>query len=98
LVKFSSESFGDQGTYLAGAISGITDVDAITLSMAKLAKGTDKSILAINTILLAALSNTLVKFLITIILGTPEWRKISVIGFGCIFLTGLAYLGYRLFL
>jgi uncharacterized membrane protein (DUF4010 family) len=98
LVKFSSESFGDNGTYLAGAISGITDVDAITLSMAKLAKGTDKSMLAINTILLAALSNTMVKFLITLLLGTPEWRKISVIGFACIFITGLAYLGFRIFL
>jgi len=98
LVKYSGESFGDNGTYLAGAISGITDVDAITLSMAKLAKGNDKSALALNTILLAALSNTLVKFLITLILGTPEWRKISAIAFACIFIAGLAYLGFQLFL
>ena len=98
LVKYSSESFGDNGTYLAGAISGITDVDAITLSMAKVAKGTDKSVLAINTILIAALSNTLVKFIITMILGSAALRKSVIIGFSCIFGAGLAYIIFRFFM
>jgi uncharacterized membrane protein (DUF4010 family) len=31
LVKVCSEEFGDSGTYIAGAVSGLTDVDAITL-------------------------------------------------------------------
>ncbi|MFN2439731.1 MAG: MgtC/SapB family protein, partial [Chitinophagaceae bacterium] len=97
LVKFSSESFGDQGTYVAGAISGITDVDAITLSMAKVAKEQDNSQLAINTILLAALSNTLVKFIITVTLGSAALRKPAIIGFSCIFLAGIGFLGYYVF-
>ena len=33
LVKYAGENFGDNGTYIAGAISGITDVDAITLNI-----------------------------------------------------------------
>jgi uncharacterized membrane protein (DUF4010 family) len=98
LVKFCSETLGDNGTYLAGAVSGITDVDAITLSMAKMAKSGDNSTLAINTILLAALSNTLVKFIITLTVGSMQLRKPAMIGFGCIFLAGLACFAYILFI
>lgn len=92
LVQFCNERFGDQGTYLAGAISGITDVDAITLSMAKMSIGTVQSDLAINTILIAALANTLVKFLIVMILGSGQLRMSASVGFAVIFFSGLTYL------
>jgi uncharacterized membrane protein (DUF4010 family) len=95
LVKFANDKFGDNGTYLAGAISGITDVDAITLSMAKMGSG-DQADLAINTILIAALSNTLVKFIIVMVLGSVQLRKTAFIGFCAIFFTGLGYFLYRL--
>jgi len=91
LVKYSSIHFGDSGTYIAGAISGITDVDAITLSMAKISKAGGDTSLAINTILIAALSNTLVKFIIISALGSIELRKTAFFGFFAMFLTGLAY-------
>ena len=91
LVKFSSEKFGDQGTYIAGALSGITDVDAITLSMAKMAADTNNNVIAINTILIAALSNTIVKFIIVLSIGSSELRKTAIIGFSSIFAAGLAY-------
>ncbi|HUS00639.1 MAG TPA: DUF4010 domain-containing protein, partial [Chitinophagaceae bacterium] len=97
LVKYCSEEFGNSGTYLAGAISGITDVDAITLSMAKIGTGGEQSVLAINTILLAALSNTLVKFIIVMTVGSVQLRKTAFIGFCAIFLTGLAYFCYNIF-
>ncbi len=96
LVKFAGEKFGDSGTYIAGAISGITDVDAITLSMAKMATGAEQSVLAINTILLAALSNTLVKFIIVMTIGSLELRKAAFVGFCAIFFTGLAYFIYNI--
>lgn len=91
LVKYAGENFGDNGTYIAGAISGITDVDAITLSMAKMAKSGGDSAIAINTILIAALSNTLVKFMIVLSIGSVELRKTAFFGFFAIFLTGSAY-------
>lgn len=91
LVKYSSEQFGDSGTYIAGAISGITDVDAITLSMAKMAREGGNSILAVNTILIATLSNTLVKFIIVIALGSDILKKIAFWGFMAMFLTGFSY-------
>ncbi len=91
LVKYSSEQFGDSGTYIAGAISGITDVDAITLSMAKMAREGGNSVLAVNTILIATLSNTLVKFIIVIALGSDILKKIAFWGFMAMFLTGFSY-------
>ena len=91
LVKYSSVQFGDNGTYIAGAISGITDVDAITLSMAKMAREGGNSVLAVNTILIATLSNTLVKFLIVIALGSDVLKKTAFWGFMAMFLTGFSY-------
>ena len=90
-VKYAGDNFGDSGTYIAGAISGITDVDAITLSMAKMAKSGGDSAIAVNTILIAALSNTLVKFMIVLSLGSIELRKIAFLAFCAIFFTGSAY-------
>jgi uncharacterized membrane protein (DUF4010 family) len=97
LVKFCTENFGDSGTYVAGAISGITDVDAITLSMAKISRGTGNMPIAVDTILIAALSNTLVKFIIVLTMGSVELRRIALAGFGAIFITGIVYLCFRLF-
>ena len=98
IVKFCTEKFGNKGTYFAGAISGVTDVDAITLSMAKMGTGNEQSIIAINTILLAALSNTLVKFIIVVMVGSAQLRKTAFIGFASIFFVGLGYFCYRLFM
>lgn len=92
LVKYGGEHFGDSGTYIAGAISGITDVDAITLSMAKIAKAGGDSALAINTILIAAFTNTLVKFIIVFSIGSRDLRRVAIWGFAAILLSGLAYL------
>lgn len=96
LVKYSNEQFGERGTYIAGVISGITDVDAITLSMAKMAKNNSNNNLAMNTILLAALSNTLVKFCIVLVVGSRSLIKIALIGFIAIFVVGTALFLYFL--
>ncbi|MDH3234970.1 MAG: DUF4010 domain-containing protein [Alphaproteobacteria bacterium] len=63
------EWLGDTGIYLLSLVSGVADVDAVTLSLAKLA-GTE---LALTTaaigIALAALANTLIKTAITAVAG-----------------------------
>jgi len=60
--------------------------------MAKIAKSGGDSVVAINTILIAALSNTMVKFMIVLIIGSVELRKTAFFGFCAIFLTGSACL------
>lgn len=68
--------FGSRGVYIASIISGVADVDAITISMALLAQnGTISSITAVTAITLASISNTVVKFGIALFLGTRSFGK-----------------------
>lgn len=52
---------GHGGLYTAAAIAGLTDVDAITLSLAQMAQGTVSAEAAVRGIVLAALANTAFK-------------------------------------
>jgi len=71
--------FGDTGLYLAGALAGLTDVDAIALSMADLAKQNPASSgAAARTIVIAVISNTMVKCGMAIWLGAPAMRRTMI--------------------
>jgi uncharacterized membrane protein (DUF4010 family) len=76
VAKAAQVYLGDAGLYLAGALAGLTDVDAISLSMANLA-GTDPASAApaARTILIAVITNTLVKAGMAVSMGSPELRK-----------------------
>jgi uncharacterized membrane protein (DUF4010 family) len=79
--KAASIGFGDAGTYAASLVAGLADVDAITLSLATLARTSqlDEGV-AVAAITLAAITNTLVKLVITFILGSREFGvRIAVI-------------------
>ena len=71
--------FPDTGLYVAGALTGLTDVDAIALSMANLA-GQDpaSSGAAARTIVIAVISNTMVNCGMTIWLGAPSMRRTMI--------------------
>lgn len=60
---------GDTGIYLLAAGSGINDVDAITLSVANLARNGLNDVVAANAIALAAGVNTIVKGCLAVALG-----------------------------
>lgn len=63
------------GLYLAAAVAGLTDVDAITLSVSRQAReGLDPEAAA-GAIALAAASNTLAKFVLVSVLGAPTLRR-----------------------
>jgi len=80
ISKLANVYFGDAGLYAAGIVSGLADVDAIVLTMASLAKSTVVSAVAVTTITLAAITNTLVKLCIAYVLGTKEFgNKIAKI-------------------
>jgi uncharacterized membrane protein (DUF4010 family) len=68
--KLASVYFGDAGIYAASIISGLADVDAITLTMATMSKSTLAANVAVTSITLAAIINTLVKLTIAYVLGT----------------------------
>lgn len=77
VAKVAEFYFQDTGLYVASALAGLTDVDAITLSMAQLA-GAEGGI-AIPTgaraVVLAAISNTVVKGGIAVTAGSKTLRR-----------------------
>ena len=76
VAKAAEVYLGETGLYLAGVVAGLTDVDAISLSMANLATADPESLeVAGRTIVIAVLSNTLVKAGMAVFLGTPPLRR-----------------------
>ena len=76
LVAIVRQRFPGHGYYVVAGLAGLTDVDAITLSMAKLARdgGTDATT-AVGTMVTAALANTLVKCGIVLTLAGATLRR-----------------------
>jgi len=71
--------FGDAGVYLASAIAGLTDVDAITLAMADLARLDPASLpLGARAVVIAVLANTLTKSAMVLVLGSSELRRVML--------------------
>jgi uncharacterized membrane protein (DUF4010 family) len=91
VAKAAQVYLGDSGLYLAGAIAGLTDVDAIALSMAQLA-GADaaNAEAAGRTIVIAVASNTLVKTGMAAFLGAPGLRRIMLPSAAAILIAGVA--------
>lgn len=61
--------FGQGGVYVAAALSGLTDVDALTISVAKLSRGDLALAAAARAIVIAVSVNTVVKGAIALAMG-----------------------------
>jgi len=82
---------GDPGVYVSAAVSGIADVDAITLSLARMAReGTVGIGTAANGIVLAAMVNTAVKGGIVLALGAATLRRAILPAIALVLVAGLA--------
>ena len=91
LVAYGGDRFGEAGTYVASILSGLTNMDAITLSMSRLSNTPKALQLATNAIILASIANTIMKFLIVVFIGSPSLKRDVAIGFGTLTLAGLAW-------
>ena len=69
LVEGAQRWLGDSGVYLVSLLSGLTDVDAITLSLSNSARTDLSEEVAVRGIFLAALSNSLVKAGLILFIG-----------------------------
>jgi uncharacterized membrane protein (DUF4010 family) len=79
LMTFMSR-YGSQGLFASAAVLGLTDVDALTVSMARLTTtGTDAGITA-KAVAIGILSNTFVKMLIAFSVGHGSFRWWATVG------------------
>ncbi|MDJ0756714.1 MAG: MgtC/SapB family protein [Ardenticatenaceae bacterium] len=82
--------FGDTGIYVSSILSGLADVDAITLSMAELSRSGNLELsTAARAIVLATMSNTVVKGGIIMAGGAIALKKALLPGFLLILVTGV---------
>jgi len=96
-MYYSHQWFGEGGAYFSGMVSGVADMDAITISTAKWAKLTSDAGYGANMVVVAALSNTLFKATMATLRGHASMRKYMLTGFGAVLLAGGAWLAFRLF-
>ncbi len=90
-VRAANEYFGSAGVYVASVLTGLTDVDSITLSVSELSlAGELDSQVASVSIVLASIINTLAKAGMAASLGSPALRRTLLTGFGLVVLTGIA--------
>jgi uncharacterized membrane protein (DUF4010 family) len=76
VAKAAEVYLGETGLYIAGAVAGLTDVDAISLSMANLVVAEPANLtIAARTIVIAVVSNTLTKTGMAVFLGAPVLRR-----------------------
>ncbi len=94
-VSFAKEHFGHAGLFTVAAISGLTDMDAITLSTASLAQaGQLDPSTGWRVILTGGMANLLFKAALAAGLGAPAYRRHVMLGFGAVFLGGGAILAF----
>jgi uncharacterized membrane protein (DUF4010 family) len=92
ITKFAERYFGSSGIYVSSFLSGLADVDAVTISMSKFAKTEISNMVAINSIVIACIANTLTKLFISYFFGSKKFfKKISFI-LGLIILIGITLL------
>lgn len=80
-LAVAREYWGRTGVLTSAALMGLTDVDALTVSMCRAVGNGGTSGLAAQGIAIGILSNTVVKLGIALSVGTPRFRKAVVPGF-----------------
>ena len=89
--KLAYQYFGTAGIYLASVAAGLSQVDATTVTAARLAHN---NVLAYSTangaILLASASNTLVKGILAMVMGRRSLRLVVASAFGAMLVSNIA--------
>ncbi len=88
LSKYAIDVFGDRGLYGTAVISAILDVDAITVSVANLAKDGLSNDAGVFAISLAAMTNTVVKGGIFLLFGNKKVALKIIMAFIFMLITG----------
>ena len=90
LVTLTRQWGADKGLYIVSFLSGLTDMDAIALSLTDMVKqGKLLLELAAKGIIIGAIANTLFKAGFAIIAGSKKMRLVIILGMGGMVLTGI---------
>jgi len=92
MAEWLRRQAGDAGIYALAVLSGLTDVDAITLSLSRMAREELAAPVAARGILLAGLANTAVKAALVMALCRGRMARDVGVGLGAVLVVGLIWL------
>ena len=95
-AKAGQVYFGSGGLYAASALAGLTSVDAIVLSLTKMVSGNISTEVAVTAIIIATISNNIVKGAISFFMGSNLLQKHVLAGLGIISGVSVIYLVFLL--
>jgi uncharacterized membrane protein (DUF4010 family) len=94
-VAFARDRLGTSGLYGVSVLAGLTDVDAISLSTARLVAQDDLPVGTVGRmILVACLSNLVFKGGVAVALGSRPYARIVTVSFGIALLAGVLLLAF----
>ncbi len=88
VIHFAQTYAPESGVYAVAALAGLTDVDAITLSMSEFARQDGNLPMAAGAIAIAAISNTIVKCGLVVFLGSAAIRRHVTVATAALLITG----------
>lgn len=92
LISYASSTVGASGVLASAALLGLTDMDALTLSMNRLGTTPPLVILGARAIAIGLLGNAALKVGLVLALGAPAYRRLAAAGLLALALTGAASL------
>lgn len=92
LIAFVRDTLGRVGVLWSAALLGLTDVDALTLSMNRLGTSDDLVQLAARAIAIGVIANSLLKLGLVLALGAPGYRRLAGAGLALLTLATVAAL------
>jgi uncharacterized membrane protein (DUF4010 family) len=79
-VAFARQTFGPSGLYASVGLVGLTEVDAVTISVSQSASASLPLDVATHALVLAALANTCTKLGIALVVGRGTFRRLAATG------------------
>ena len=93
LVHLAGTAWGSAGVYGSAAVLGLSDVDALTVSMARGVARTVSLDTAAVAVAVGVLANTGLKLALALVLGSPRFQRIVGVTLGLMVLLAAASLG-----
>lgn len=97
VTNLARHYLGEQGIYLTSLLGGVADVDAIVLTIADLSIKSLPITIAASAVVIACVTNSIIKLSIVLFGGSTEIKKYSLYGFGIIIFLQVVFLVYMLF-
>jgi uncharacterized membrane protein (DUF4010 family) len=97
-IAFVQQRFGEAGIITTAGLVGLTDVDALTLSMAKLGQQAGFLEIAARAVAVGLIANTALKLVLAVALGERTFRRSAGLGLALLTVASAAGLQFPLHL